>query len=171
MSWVHARVFVPKLASLGLSDVYRSARQALREGRDTPEAAFVRESNEQKTLKNDHAKPLITACRTSYLFFEGNTNFRWTSLSPPWSYRLGAKTGKYNTLIDTMPLRGDQQSAANLEGRLLGISAAALACPVADEVEKQGFKSKHWTVWTEQDDDGTAPHPYILVDVGAVVKQ
>ncbi|KAF4554488.1 Hypothetical protein D9617_4g002430 [Elsinoe fawcettii] len=146
-----------------LTDVwaYRSARQALREGRDTLEAQHVRDSNEQKALSNDHAKPLITACRTAYLFFEGNTSFRWTFLSPPAMYRSGVKTGVYHTLIDYVPLKGDQASPENLDGRLRGISAADLAVAVADEVEKRAFEGKHWTIWAEQDDVTPAPNPYI----------
>lgn len=142
---------------------YRSARAAQREGRDTPEAQFVRESHEKRATENDHAKPLITACRTSLLFFEGNTSFVWTFVSPPAMYRSGRKAGRYDTLTDCIPLKGDQNDSEILEGRLKGISTFDFAIAIADEAERRHFKGKHWTVWGELSDDEPAPSPYIVL--------
>ena len=140
---------------------YRSARGAQREGRDTPEAQFVRESHEKRATENDHAKPLITACRTSLMFFEGNSSLEWTFVSPPAMYRSGRKTGTYETLTDYIPLRGDQNDSGILEGRLKGISTFDFAIAIADEAERRNFREQHWTAWGEISDDEPAPSPYI----------
>ncbi|KAK5054663.1 hypothetical protein LTR84_001555 [Exophiala bonariae] len=142
---------------------YRSARAAQLEGRDTPEAEFVRESHERRARENDHARPLITACRTSLMFFEGNTSFDWTFISPPAMYRSGRKMGKYQTTIDYIPLKGEQDGPGTLEGRLLGITTFDFAVAVADEAERRQFKGKHWSVWGELSDDEPAPSPYIKI--------
>ncbi|KAK4939820.1 hypothetical protein LTR10_019993 [Elasticomyces elasticus] len=140
---------------------YRSARIALREGRDTPEAKFVREDHERKNRENDFAKSLITACRTCFLFFDGNSSFDWTFLSPPAAYRSGTRTGKYEAMLDYVPLKGDPKSSKDLEGRFRGISTWDLAVAVADEAENRKYKDKHWTVFAEMDDNAPAPAPYI----------
>lgn len=140
---------------------YRSARAAQRNGRDTPEAIFVRESHEKRAKENDFAKPFITACRTSLMFFEGNTSFDWTFVSPPAMYRSGRKTGRYNTIIDSIPLKGDQGDSNTLEGRLLGISTFDFAIAVADEAERRQFSGRHWSTWGELSDDEPAPFPYL----------
>lgn len=140
---------------------YRSARAAQRENRDTPEAQFVRESHEKRATENDHAKPLIMACRTSFMFFAGNTSFDWTFVSPPAMYRSGRKTGIYHTLIDCLPLKGDQNDSDIIEGRLQGISTFDFAVAVVDEAERRHFVGKHWTTWAELSDDEPAPSPYI----------
>lgn len=140
---------------------YRSARIALRDGRDTPEAKFVREDHEKKNRENDFAKALITACRTTFLFFDGNSSFNWTFLSPPAGYRTGRRTGKYESMLDYVPLKGDFSSSSDLEGRLRGVSTWDLAVAVADEAENRNHQDKHWTVFAEMDDDTPAQSPYI----------
>ncbi|KAI1627307.1 hypothetical protein EDD37DRAFT_621965 [Exophiala viscosa] len=140
---------------------YRSARIALREGRDTPEAKFVRDDHERKSRENDFAKSLITACRTCFLFFDGNSSFDWTFLSPPAAYRSGTRTGKYETMLNYVPLKGDPESSEDLEGRFKGISTWDLAVAAADEAENRKHKDKHWTVFADMDDDTPAPTPYI----------
>lgn len=142
---------------------YRSARAAQREYRDTPEASFVRESHEKRASENDHAKPLIAACRTSLMFFEGNTSFDWTFVSPPAMYRSGRKTGNYHTVADYIPLKGDQSDSGSLEGRLQGISTFDFAIAIVDEAEKRQFQGRHWSTWGELDDDQPAPSPYVKI--------
>lgn len=140
---------------------YRSARIALREARDTPEAQYVRDTHEEGVIKNDHGKPFITACRTSIMFFKGNASFRWTFCSPPALYRSGRSTGHYETWLDYVPVSGDQKSSKSLEGRLRGITTGDFAIAVADEAERRQFTGKHWTCWAELDHEEDPPSPYI----------
>ncbi|KAL6250267.1 hypothetical protein RBB50_002568 [Rhinocladiella similis] len=141
---------------------YASARQAWKEGRDTPEARFVRDTHETNiALGEGGAKPLITACRTSFMFFDGNTSFDWTFMSPPAMYRSGAKTGKYEVQLDYLPIKGDPNDGGELNGRFEGISTFDLALAIADEAETRNMKGKHWTAWAEIDNEKPATAPYI----------
>jgi putative NADH-flavin reductase len=87
--------------------------------------------------------PLLEGCRIALDLFDGRTDFDWTFLSPPWRYRPGAGTGSYELGVDFMIFKNGVPS---------GIALPDLALAVADEVENQAFRHRHWTVAGEQRD-------------------
>lgn len=92
----------------------------------------------------------IMAARASLLFFDGQTEFKWTFLSPPPGFKPGPKTGKYE-IGDRALLPVDGSQEPPYEGRLLGITVKDLAGVIADEVESRKMQGKHWTVWTPKE--------------------
>lgn len=136
---------------------YRKARQAVAEGRATVETQKVIDEYEQYVRSNDRALQFVTACRTSFMFFDGNTAFPWTFVSPPALYRPGRRTSKYELRFDVMAVKGDETDPTNLDGRLHGISAADLAVAIADEAETQIKKGRHWTAFADLSDDTPTP--------------
>ena len=87
---------------------------------------------------------LLEGCRVALDLFEGRNDFRWSFLSPPWNYRPGKGSGKYELAVDYMIFK---------DGIPSGIAVPDLALAVADEVENQALVHKHWTLAGEQDDD------------------
>lgn len=136
---------------------YRNARAAEQETESTAETRQTIDEYEDYVRKNDKARVFITACRTSFMFFDGNTSFRWTFVSPSALYRPGRRTGQYEVGFDELPLKGDQDDPTNLDGRLHGISAADLAIAIAEEAEQQTKQGKHWTAYADLSDDTPAP--------------
>lgn len=136
---------------------YRNARAAEQEMNGTNETRRIIEEYEDYVRKNDKALIFITACRTSFMFFDGNTSFRWTFVSPSALYRPGKRTGEYTVHFDELPLKGDQNDPTNLDGRLHGISAADLAIAIADEAEQRAKQGKHWTAYADLSDDTPTP--------------
>lgn len=136
---------------------YRNARLAQRAGEDTAESRTVVEDYEGYVKRNDRALEFITGCRTSFMFFDGNTSFRWSFVSPSALYRPGKRSGKYEVCFDELPLKGDKSDAANLGGRLHGISAADLAIAIADEAEQQTRCWRHWSAFADLSDDTPTP--------------
>lgn len=144
---------------------YRNARAAQRQGKGTTASKGTIEEYERQARSNDRALAFITGCRTSFMFFDGNTSFRWTFISPSALYRPGRRTGHYEVLYDQLPLKGDQGDPTNLDGRLHGISAADLAIAIADEAEEQTRQGRHWTAYADLSDDTPAPS-YVTLDQG-----
>jgi putative NADH-flavin reductase len=87
---------------------------------------------------------LLEGCRVALDMFEGRSDFRWSFLSPPWNYRPGKGSGKYELGVDYMIFK---------DGIPSGIAVPDLALALADEVENQALAYKHWTLAGEQDDD------------------
>ena len=142
---------------------YRNARAAARAGKATKETEKVIDDYESYVRSNDKALQFITGCRTSFMFFDGNTSFRWTFISPSSLYRPGKRTGTYQVTVDVQPLKGDMTSSSELDGRLHGISAADLALAIADEIEKPEKEGKHWSAYADLSDDTPAPS-YVTLD-------
>lgn len=136
---------------------YRDARVAEREGRATAEHRESVERYEAGISKKDRATDFIRAGRTVCMFFEGNTSFRWSFVSPPALYRPGVRTGKYEVSVDEMVLVGEQQGENVFEGRFTGISVADMAIAIADEVEGEKMVGKHWSAWGDISEDRPAP--------------
>ncbi len=128
---------------------YRNARAAQQQGEDTEAARSIIEDYENYVRNNDRALAFITGCRASFMFFDGNTSFRWTFVSPSALYRPGSRTGQYRVRFDELPLKGDENDPTNLDGRLHGISAADLAMAIADEAEQQTKQWKHWSAYVD----------------------
>ncbi len=141
---------------------YRNARAAHVDGKETPETKKLIEDYENHVKANDKALIFVTACRTSFMFFDGNTAFPWTFVSPSALYRPGRRTGEYEVRFDVLPLKGDENDPTNLDGRLHGISASDLAVAIADEADTQEKKWKHWTAFSELSDDKPFP-PYVTL--------
>ena len=157
-SEAHTAYMEERLGPMGNSlREYRVARAAEKSGKQTDKTFKVIEEYESQLRRNDRALEFITACRTSFMFFDGNTAFRWTFVSPSALYRPGARTGKYETQYDYLPLKGDMENPSDLEGRLHGISAADLGLAIADEAEVQGRVWRHWTAFADLSDDTPAP--------------
>lgn len=144
---------------------YRDARAAESEGRATAEHKKTIEEYEKVIRVKDRATDFIKAGRTAYMFFDGNTSFKWSFVSPPALYRPGVRTGKYEISIDEMVLLGEQQPGENIfEGRLTGISVSDMAIAIADEVENEAFIGKHWSAWGDISEDKPAP-AYLTLDI------
>nr|XP_036576998.1 nad-dependent epimerase dehydratase [Colletotrichum truncatum]KAF6783852.1 nad-dependent epimerase dehydratase [Colletotrichum truncatum] len=144
----------------------RAARDswlAEREGRGTEETREVLASMD-KTMSDMSSQGVdfITGARATYMFFDGNTSFKWTYISPPPLYRPGTRTGLYEVVLDRMPLQLEEngEGGDNLftfEGRLQSISVTDMAVAIADEVEQQTKVWKHWCPYTKGLDDKPGP--------------
>ena len=157
-SEAHTSYMEDRLGPMGAGlRAYRNARSADASGTATPESRKVIEDYENYVRNNDRALQFITACRTSFMFFDGNTAFSWTFVSPSALYRPGKRTGQYDTRYDILPVKGDEGDPRNLDGRLHGISASDLAIAIADEATNQGKKWRHWTAFSDMSDD--TPYP------------
>lgn len=157
-SEAHTSYMEERLGPMGSGlRAYRNARAAASSGHATQETQKVIDDYENYVQSNDAALQFITACRTSFMFFDGNTSFRWTFVSPSALYRPGRRTGYYTVMFDQLPLKGDMQDSTNLEGRLHGISAADLAIAIADEIENPEKERRHWTAYADMSDDTPTP--------------
>ncbi|KAJ4157053.1 hypothetical protein NW754_008695 [Fusarium falciforme] len=139
---------------------YRNARLVLRNSDasdDEIKAAKATVDEYEEGVKQDRASDFIKAARASYMFFDGNTSFNWTFVSPSPLYRPGKRTGSYEVTIHNLPLKGKPKGENRLDGRLTGISAADLAIAITDEVESQKHKYQHWTATADLSDDTPAP--------------
>jgi putative NADH-flavin reductase len=142
---------------------YRKARLAEAQGRGTPESEKTIADYEDSIRTKDRATDFIKAGRTAYMFFDGNTSFRWSFVSPSALYRPGKRTGKYEISVDEMVLVGEPNGDNIFEGRLTGISVADMAIAIADEVESQKLVWKHWSAWGDISEDRPAP-AYLTLD-------
>lgn len=142
---------------------YRNARLALKAGTAGEVEEKVIKTYEQEVKNRDAAMEFVTACRTSFMFFEGRADFAWSFVSPSSLYRPGKRTGVYMWAYDVLPLKGDRNSAEAMEGRLHGISVADLAVAIADEAEERRHVGRHWTAWADLSDDTPAPS-YVRID-------
>lgn len=165
LSEAHIRYMEERLGILGTSlRKYRNARISEDQGNVTPETRQVIQEYEQQTKAGDKAADFIKAGRTAYLFFDGNTSFRWSFVSPSALYRPGKRTGKYEISVDDMVLVGERKEGESVfEGRLTGISVADMAVAIADEVERQELVYKHWSAWGDLSEDLPAP-AYVTLD-------
>ncbi|KAK4956767.1 hypothetical protein LTR10_006295 [Elasticomyces elasticus] len=132
---------------------YRSARQALLAGSCTDEDKTTIKDTETAVIEGPEPIPDIPlAARASFMFFDGNTTFPWTFVSPPAKYIPGPRTGRYSVHFDSVPLvpEPEQRGSDNeYDGRLLGISVADLAVAIADEIETKTKAGKHWSAVAE----------------------
>jgi putative NADH-flavin reductase len=159
LSEAHIRYMEERLGILGTSlRAYRNARISEAQGTVTPETRQVIQDYEKQTKAKDRAADFIKAGRTAYLFFDGNTSFRWSFVSPSALYRPGKRTGRYEVSVDEMVLSGERKVGESVfEGRLTGISVADMAMAIADEVENQRLVWKHWSAWGDLSEDVPAP--------------
>ncbi|KAJ4345462.1 uncharacterized protein N0V89_011593 [Didymosphaeria variabile] len=166
-SEAHIVYMEERLGIMGTSlRAYRDARFAEREGRATAEHKKTIEEYEASIKAKDRATDFIKAGRTAYMFFDGNTSFKWSFVSPSALYRPGVRTGKYEISVDDMVLVGEQQGDNIFEGRLKGISVADMAIAIADEVENEKLVGKHWSAWGDISADKPAPAYLTLDSVG-----
>ncbi|KAF1975709.1 NAD(P)-binding protein [Bimuria novae-zelandiae CBS 107.79] len=142
---------------------YRDARFGERKGRATTEQQKTIAEYEASIKAKDRATDFIKAGRTAYMFFDGNTSFKWSFVSPSALYRPGVCTGKYEVSVDDMVLVGEQRGDNIFEGRLTGISVADMAIAIADEVENEKLVGKHWSAWGDITEDKPAP-AYLTLD-------
>ncbi|KAJ4296319.1 hypothetical protein N0V90_006364 [Kalmusia sp. IMI 367209] len=163
-SEAHIAYMEERLGIMGTAlRAYRNARIAEREGRATPEDEKAIAAYEAGIRVKDRATDFIKAGRTAYMFFDGNTSFRWSFVSPSALYRPGVRTGKYEISVDDMVLVGEEQGGSIFEGRLTGISVADMAIAIADEVEGEKLVGKHWSAWGDISEDKPAP-AYLTLD-------
>ncbi|KAK0251300.1 hypothetical protein B0A54_13217 [Friedmanniomyces endolithicus] len=146
--------------SQGMRD-YRSARQALPPDAGSLSPAHRKVIDETEKMVTEGPDPIPDipiAARATYMFFDGNTTFPWSFVSPPAKYIPGPRTGKYEVHIDRVPLAPVSErtkgSENEFEGRLLGISVADLAVAIVDEVEKREKVGKHWSAVAELPGEG-----------------
>jgi putative NADH-flavin reductase len=142
---------------------YRDARFVEREGRATAEQQVIINKYDASIDAKDRVTDFIKAGRTAYMFFDGNTSFKWSFVSPSALYRPGVRTGKYEVCVDDMILVGKEQKENIFEGRLTGISVADMAIAIADEVENEKLVGKHWSAWGDISEDKPAP-AYLTLD-------
>jgi putative NADH-flavin reductase len=157
-SHAHVAYMEERLGSMGSSlRTYRNARILERQGQADDSSKDVIEKYEKAVLEKDSALEFVTAGRTSFMFFDGNTSFRWTFVSPPALYRSGKRTGSYEVIIDELPIKPAMGDEKNLDGRLHGISASDLAIAIVDEAEQQTLVGKHWSAFGDMSDDAPVP--------------
>ncbi|TVY45820.1 Uncharacterized protein LSUB1_G000068 [Lachnellula subtilissima] len=157
-SEAHTSYMEDRLGPMGSGlRAYRNARIAKASGNTSDETEKVIEEYEGYVRSNDKALVFVTACRTSFMFFDGNTAFPWTFVSPPALYRPGRRTGAYDIQFDVLPVKGDEKYPKNLDGRLHGISASDMAIAIADEAEGKKKKWRHWTAFADMSDDTPTP--------------
>jgi putative NADH-flavin reductase len=143
--------------------IYRNARIAEREGRASEADKNAIAEYEASIKKKDQATDFIKAGRTAFMFFDGNTSFKWSFVSPSALYRPGTRTGKYEVSVDDMILEGEQKGDNIFEDRLTGISVADMAIAIADEVENETLVHKHWSAVGDISEDRPAP-AYLTLD-------
>lgn len=164
-SEAHISYMEERLGVIGTSlRSYRDARIATREGRATNAHRKTIEEYEAGIKAKDKAADFIKAGRTAYMFFDGNTSFKWSFVSPSALYRPGVKTGKYEISIDDAVLVGEQKGDNIFQDRLTGISVADMSIAIADEVENEKLVGKHWSAWGDISEDKRAPS-YLTLDV------
>ncbi|KAM5355042.1 hypothetical protein ACJ41O_001688 [Fusarium nematophilum] len=158
-SQAHATYMESRFGPIEPLRKYREARIKLLKGTADDATRTFLEEHEKYMVENDKALKFITACRTSFMFFDGNTSFKWTFVSPPPMYRSGTRTGSYEIVFDELPLKAPAKGtdAGKLDGRLHGISAADLAAAIADEAEGQAKAGKHWTAYGDISDGKVGP--------------
>ncbi|KAJ5726907.1 hypothetical protein N7493_005934 [Penicillium malachiteum] len=155
----HVRYMEERLGPIGDGlRVYRNARLAVKSGTASSTDLQTIETYEDNIRNNDRASDYIKAGRAALLFFEGNTSFPWTFVSPSPLYRPGARTGSYEITIDHLPLKGERiDKDSILSGRLTGISSADLAMAIVDEIESPKLLHKHWTASADLSNDIAYP--------------
>ncbi|KAH7000692.1 hypothetical protein EDB80DRAFT_765846 [Ilyonectria destructans] len=159
-SHAHVTYMEERLGSMGSSlRKYRNSRQQALKGCADDISRKLIQDYEQAVMNKDDALDFVTAGRTSYMFFDGNTSFKWTFVSPPALYRSGIRTGSYETIIDELPVKPPREGTDPnvLDGRLCGISSADLAIAIADECEAQKMVSVHWSAYADMSDDTPVP--------------
>ncbi|KAI3550422.1 hypothetical protein CABS01_13480 [Colletotrichum abscissum] len=162
-SHAHVTYMEERLGPIGQAlRLYRDARLLLKEDRgSTDEKEAARETinayEAQLKAQQDASSSFIKAARASLMFFEGNTSFDWTYVSPSALYRPGRRTGRYEITISNLPLKDGPDGDSPLDGKLLGISAADLAIAISDEIESRKHKQQHWTATGDLTDDTPAP--------------
>ncbi|KAF2281349.1 NAD(P)-binding protein [Westerdykella ornata] len=165
-SEAHIAYMEERLGIMGTAlRAYRAARIAEANNSATEDDKKVIAEYEKSIRAKDRASDFIKAGRTAFMFFDGNTSFRWSFVSPSALYRPGRRTGKYEISVDDMVLVGEQQGDNIFEGRLTGISVADMAIAIADEVESQKLVWKHWSAWGDISEDKPAPAYLTLNDV------
>ncbi|KAF1996668.1 NAD(P)-binding protein [Amniculicola lignicola CBS 123094] len=166
-SEAHISYMEERLGILGTAlRTYRNARIAEREGRATDEDRKAIDEYEKDIKNKDKAADFIKAGRTAYMFFDGNTSFKWSFVSPSALYRPGKRTGEYKISVDDMILEGEQKDGEGIfEGRLTGISVADMAIAIADEAENEKLVGKHWSAVGDISEDNPAPSYLTLESV------
>jgi len=167
-SEAHTQYMEERLAPIGAGiRLLRNARIARRNGSATQADYDYIAEYEKKVMAQDDSLTFVRAGRTTFMFFDGNTSFRWSYASPPPMYRPGMRTGTYEIVQDMLPLRdiGDRKGSADLEGKLLGITVADMAVAIADDAENQANVYKHWTAVGSLEDDTPAPSYLTLKNV------
>ncbi|CAO2656513.1 Nn.00g053160.m01.CDS01 [Neocucurbitaria sp. VM-36] len=165
-SLAHIAYMEERLGIMGTSlRSYREARIAESKGVATDEEKGIIQKYEDEIKKQDKASDFIKAGRTAYMFFDGNTSFRWSFVSPSALYRPGKRTGSYQLSVDDMVLTGEQKKGQSVfEGRLTGISVADMAIAIADEIEGQKLVGKHWSAWGDLSVDEPGKS-YLTLDI------
>ncbi|KAI8940533.1 hypothetical protein NX059_004211 [Plenodomus lindquistii] len=154
-SLAHIAYMEERLGIMGTSlRRYREARIAERENKATSDDERVIKEYEDSIKKQDMASDFIKAGRTAFMFFDGNTSFDWSFVSPSALYRPGKRTGRYEVSVDDMVLEGEQKEGESIfEGRLTGISVGDMAIAIADEVEARRLVHKHWSAFGDISED------------------
>ena len=157
-SEAHTQYMEERLGPMGNAlRAFRNARANVKAGKGTDVDRKIIDEYEESVRVNDRALEFITGARTTFMFFDGNTSFNWTFVSPSALYRPGKRTGKYTVQYDYLPLKGDPNDISNFDDRMHGISAADLAIAIVDEAETPKHTYKHWTAYANMDDD--TPYP------------
>jgi putative NADH-flavin reductase len=90
-SEAHVQYMEERLGHLGTSlRKYRTARLKTREGNATQEDRKTIQEYEDNVLNGDYSAAFVKACRTTFMFFDGNQSFKWSFLSPSALFRPGS---------------------------------------------------------------------------------
>ncbi|KAK5360766.1 hypothetical protein LTS03_005627 [Exophiala xenobiotica] len=158
----------------------RNARLKARDGTASDEdVAFIKEYL-QKAYDGDYSQTFVKAGRVTWLFFDGDTSWNWSFVSPPALYRPCRGGEEYHILEDLTPLKDTpdprfysgwyKDDPKDIEGRLRGISTVDFVRAVADDAESKFGLQKHWTAWTELEDDTPLPS-YVTFEKGIKTRE
>ncbi|KAH6971060.1 hypothetical protein BKA56DRAFT_636004 [Ilyonectria sp. MPI-CAGE-AT-0026] len=165
-----------RLGSLGENlRKLRSARIRVRSGVATSnDVDFIKESLEQ-SFHADPSQAFVKAARVTWMFFDGDTSWNWSYVSPPALYRPCRGGEKYQVVEDILPLRDSpdpqfysgwyKDDPNDIEGRLRGISTVDFVRSIADDAESRFGLHKHWCPFTDLKDDTPLPS-YVTFEKG-----
>ncbi|OQV05090.1 hypothetical protein CLAIMM_09883 [Cladophialophora immunda] len=158
----------------------RTTRLRVRDGTATEEdVAFIKEYL-QNAFDGDYSQTFVKAGRVTWLFFDGDTSWNWSFVSPPALYRPCRGGEDYHVVEGFIPLREMpdlrfysgwyKDDPKDIEGRLQGISTVDFVRAVADDAESKFGLQKHWTAWAELEDDTPFPS-YVTFDRGVKTRE
>ncbi len=145
----------------------RSARLRVRNGAATDEDVTFIKKYLQDAFDGDYSQTFVKAARVTWMFFEGDSSWNWSYVSPPALYRPCLGGEKYQIVENLLPVTNTpdprfysgwyKDDPKDLEGRLCGISTLDFVQAVIDDVETKFGLRKHWCPYTPLNDDTPLP--------------
>ncbi|KAM5354817.1 hypothetical protein ACJ41O_001463 [Fusarium nematophilum] len=158
----------------------RTARLEMIAGTATDQDVAFMKDYLQKTFDADPSLTFVKAARVTWMFFEGDTSWNWSYVSPPPLYRPCQGGEEYKVIEDLLPLADApdprfysgwyKEDPKDIEGRLKGISTVDFVRSVADDAESKFGLHKHWCSYTELKNDTPLPS-YVTFENGVKTRE